>query len=187
MPGARSGAGSGAPRTSRTGTRPAQWSRDRSSASSTGGPVRILAETSTSGSAKTAVWRSSASVGPRTLAVATRHDLLHQGLEDLLFLGGALNQGGRPVHDHGPVVRRVVERRAGEDERVDDRSPPPRPRAPLFGPGSSPCERRSRSGGTPWNRRGQRASGAPEGGRRRQRRRGRPGPRRGSGARLAAS
>ena len=31
-----------------------------------GGPLRILAETSTSGSAKTAVWRSSASLGRRT-------------------------------------------------------------------------------------------------------------------------
>ena len=121
IPDLRSGDASGVPRTRRTGQMPAQWSSERSSGSSTGGPRRIFAETSherqdhDGGLAQLGLGRAA------DAARAPGHQFLDQGFEDRLFDRGVAHQAGRPVHDHGPVVRRVVEGGAGEHKGVQHR------------------------------------------------------------------
>ncbi len=90
-----------------------------SSGSSSGGPVRILADTSSSGSAMTRVAASSLSLGPRATAVRPGATCSTMRSRARRLRSGSVTSRGDAEHDHRPVVHRVVERRARQHQPVE--------------------------------------------------------------------
>ena len=119
MPDASSASGSGLPATVRRPTTPAQTGSSRSVSSSIGGPVLILAEACSSGMRKSAVARSSFAVGDPGVPPAPRHQLLDQRLERRELLRLVLDPLPRAEEHRRAVVGRVVHRRPGKHEAVD--------------------------------------------------------------------
>ena len=117
---ARSRSSTGIGRSARrvTGTTPAQCGNRCPPASSTGPPVRTLADTSTRSRASTAVAASSRAFGAR-LSMACRARCGRAAREARDFLSGSLDQACVADRDHRPEFQRMVHRRAGQDQPVD--------------------------------------------------------------------
>ena len=119
MPGARSGAATASPRTSRTGQSPAQHSREilglvlGRPGEDLGGDLKER-ECQDRSLAQLVGRRSADS------SEAPREHLVHQRVEYLLFVLGSRQERRAPVSDHGPVVHRMVEGGTGQHESVDD-------------------------------------------------------------------
>lgn len=83
--------------------------------------MRTFADTSVSGSRTTSVARSSSGVGGRQSPLRARSDVLDDGRDRPALLLRVVDALGRREDHDRPVVQRVVERRAGEHEAVDQR------------------------------------------------------------------
>ncbi len=121
IPGARSGLGSGSPALVVSGRTPAQIGSAMSSSSSFGGPVRTLAEASSSGNREEERLAVFGGCGHPGFILPAGGDMRGDrggGRVQFVLVGDLA--GGPEDHD-GPIVHRMVEGAPRHHEAVDDR------------------------------------------------------------------
>ena len=134
IPARRRGSGWGAPCSVASGITPAQTSQRVVLLVVSGGPVRILAEASSIGSASTAVAFSSFSLGGRTSPSGRARCVRRSPRSAASFSLGSSTRPRAAEQHHRAVVGRVVHRRAREHEAVDQRDGQARRRAGARAP-----------------------------------------------------